>query len=170
MPFKASDLWTVEAVAILRDGYGKKTVTELANEIGCGRGAVVGKAFRLGLSAKKKPGWMPQRRAPSAPKVLEKRPMPAPKSNRQPPQVLPIDCWSPLPGCQPVTVYRLEAGHCRWPVTGGFCGCTKEVAERPYCTVHREISERGWYGVRNSQPSADDQGLLASAPSPALSR
>ncbi len=67
--------------------------------------------------------------------------MPHPKTS-QPPQVLPVDCWQPLPGTKPIRLIELEAADCRWPVHGGFCGCLA-LENRPYCEVHARIATPG---------------------------
>lgn len=152
MPAK-SPIWTLEAIEKVKADYGKKSATLIGQELGCGRLAVVGKAWRLGLCGKRKRGWMPELRAPRAPKP-EKWTMPArklDKSARTPPKEIPDDCWSPLRDCKPVAIYDLQPFHCRWPVAGGFCGCQKHDDAGPYCSTHRVIAKVGLYGLQNQR-------------------
>lgn len=91
--------------------------------------------------------------------------MPHPKTS-QPPQVLPDDCWQPLPGTTPVALIALEPADCRWPVidargNGSFCGCTK-LENRPYCAVHDQIACRGTAAVLR-QVVADSKTTAARA-------
>ena len=137
MPPK-STIWTLEDIAILREGYGKRSATLLSHEIGRSRNAVVGKAFRLGLSKNKKPGWMPMLQAPRPPRSLEVI-MPKPKPAVPiPPKIIPEDIWQPFAGTVPVPLIRLERDHCRWPVHGGFCGCV--IFAGSYCAPHFKIA------------------------------
>jgi hypothetical protein len=151
VPFKPSEIWTDEAITILRDGYGKKSATLLGREIGCGRMAIYGKAYRLGLCGKKKRGWMPELRAPRAPRT-ETHAMIRPRVKTHvsiPPKEIPDDAWQPLRDRKPVPIYDLQPQHCRWPVTGGFCGCRKHDDAGPYCSTHRTIARVGMYGLQN---------------------
>lgn len=153
MPAKRSDLWTKAQDDYLRQWYGKKTPAEIGIEVGRVRGSVIGRAHRLGLSDKRKSRspWQPRLRAPSPPKRIESMP-PHPK-NSQPPKPLPLDCWQPLPGTIPIPLIELEANDCRWPVTGGFCGCLR-LEGRPYCALHNRIASATSGGVRVEQQAA----------------
>lgn len=150
MPAKRTDLWTKAQDDYLRQWYGKRTPAEIGIEVGRKRGSVIGRAHRLGLSDKRKSRspWKSHLRAPSPPKrslAMPHIPIPHPKTS-QPPQVLPTDCWQPLPGTTPVALVALEASDCRWPVFGGFCGCCK-LENRPYCSTHNAIACRGTAAV-----------------------
>jgi hypothetical protein len=41
--------WTEDRIAILRRDWGNKLAANIADELGCSRNAVIGKAHRLGL-------------------------------------------------------------------------------------------------------------------------
>ena len=73
---------------------------------------------------------------PEAPIMPKRKEKSAPKPPQAPP---PEAIWNALEGITPVTFMDLEAEHCRWPVTGGFCGCQKDD-DSSYCSTHRALA------------------------------
>jgi hypothetical protein len=143
VPANKSASWSSDQDGVLRRWWGRKSASVIANMVGRSKNAVVGRVFRLGLSKPKgwKPlKWLPHKHAPAVrPKGYVMRP------KVQPPKIMPTDIWNPLPGTTPVKLVDLEVNDCRWPVTGGSCGC---YAEGTYCEVHRAIASTGSTGVK----------------------
>lgn len=133
--------WTEERVerlkALWREGLsGSKIARELG---GVTRSAVIAKAHRLGLSARRipnKPGKAIRTRG--LPKTRAPMPKPKPaqlKTEKTRPKPKPTDEPEPLN----IPLEQLERGQCKWSVTEGdphlFCGHpTKEGS--PYCQHH----------------------------------
>jgi hypothetical protein len=141
------DLWPVEDIAHLRRWWGRRSATEIGNDLKRSKNSVVGKAFRLGLrggqrSQQPQPKWPPKLRAPRPPKSMEY----VMRKKVQPPKVMPEDIWQPLPGTTPIMLVDLEPDDCRWPVGAGFCGCFADLGS--YCATHRAIAWAGAPGVK----------------------
>lgn len=132
-----------------------ESATQIAKHLGCpSRNAVLGKAYRLGLSTKAAPNWVREEgRAkahlkPDKPKAVAK-PVPKPIALRPPPapvvQPLPP---SEAPAAGSVGLMKLRLCDCRWPYGDGpflFCGQPVETIGKPYCAAHTEKarSKRG---------------------------
>jgi len=132
--------WTPPRIALLRRLWGTMTCAQVAREIGhgCTRNAVIGKAGRLGLSARKR-----ERPKPPPPMPPRPRPMPAPP----PPTPMP----SRPPDVSPCAVHLLElrAGQCRWVIDeAAFLYCGDLCDHGSYCPHHARISYQPHQGVR----------------------
>lgn len=142
--------WTPERVETLKalhaDGL---SASNIANEIGCSRSAVIGKLFRLKLpstrlkrfvnasAAQKKRAEREQRYRGLAAHIVERASSPV-EFTEAPPSIDDLA----IPERQRVrSVLELEHHHCRFPVgTPGtpeafFCG-GEAIAGRPYCAAH----------------------------------
>lgn len=150
----AMDTWTDERVRQLKalQAAGMMSASEIGNEIGVTRNAVIGKLQRMGLTLKANPGPRAQKSRTSVPSIAATaRPIMRPLAEPEPP---PIDAepdtsdipeaseeWFAkaelkLPGC---SIMELTGETCRWPLTDGapwrFCGC-EPIPGVPYCPAH----------------------------------
>jgi GcrA cell cycle regulator len=149
--------WTTERVQQLqRCVIAGLTCSEIADEIGVTRNAVIGKIHRLGLS----PG-RPRGRRPAA---LAQRMRTAPAQARRPPTriarilravaagqtVLPFQTTIEVPGVESAlrcSLLDLPGGRCRWPLSDpgkpdfGFCG-NDAIAGISYCAGHARLAYR----------------------------
>jgi len=115
--------WPEDRIDRLREMYGKMPVREIAAELGVSRSTIIGKAWRLGLSAPRK---RPPKLAP-------------------PPPIEPTIDLSGL-----VTLGDLRPRDCRWVVgqpnglATAFCG-KRKTDESSYCAEHKAMSVRETY-------------------------
>jgi hypothetical protein len=117
----------------------------IADRLGRTKNSVIGRIWRLKLSGHR--SWQPAKCRPRPQRPLASKPeapiMPPSrkeKSAPKPPQAPPPEAiWNALEGITPVTFMDLETEHCRWPVTGGFCGCQKDD-DSSYCSTHRALA------------------------------
>ncbi|RZJ41740.1 MAG: GcrA cell cycle regulator [Brevundimonas sp.] len=156
--------WTPDRVARLKALWGEgRSATEIARALGHGisRSAVLGKVYRLGLSAGR-----PRRFAPATPR------QPPARGRRAGPRVKAADA-PPVTPAAPVRrrderawdlpsggldLLALRRGQCRWPhgdpETGlSFCG--RPVARGAFCGGHAEVAYRA--------PPGGAEGLAALA-------
>ena len=142
----AKKAWTKEEDAILRKARGKVSAYYVGAQLGRTRNSIIGRWHRLGMCDFK--GLLPEKRRPHPQKPLSSKPEQSPmmrqparrRSLPKPPRAPPPEAvWLPLEGITPVTFMDLEADHCRWPVTGGYCGCQREE-NSSYCSTHRAIA------------------------------
>lgn len=115
------------------------TASMIAQELGCGRNAVIGKAHRLGLI---------QGLAP-APRVVDfsaRTPVmeaAARKAERRA-QRIRLSAQRAavkktlMPKPLRVGLQDLTEGACRWPVTDGYCA--RQAARGSYCAEHADIA------------------------------
>ena len=132
--------WTDDRINRLKTLWLEgKTAEEVSRDLGCGisRSAVLGKVYRLGLSAG---------RTPKTPKVS------APKA---PPQVRtaePLPSRAPVPSLSPQlqggtrTILSVGRSDCRWPLGDplqpGFSLCGCPVARGSFCDAHARVAYR----------------------------
>ncbi len=130
---KLNDFWTTARVAQIKDLYAKGlSYTEIGDIMGCARGTISGKAYRLGLIKSEAP-----RRHRSGPPRAKANP--ALHVHRDP---TPIKAETEI---GPVKIMDLGFQHCRWPLAmhGGeqtFCGRHRAHEGTSYCAEHREAS------------------------------
>jgi GcrA cell cycle regulator len=153
-------IWTTERVQQLRSfvtaGF---TCSQIADEIGVTRNAVIGKIHRLGLSPGRKPAGVAQRmRAASTARTqttntqsrraLIARLMRATTADAPPlaPATTTIEAPAVESGPRR-TLLELTAGCCRWPLGEpghddfGFCG-NDAVTGISYCAGHARLAYR----------------------------
>jgi GcrA cell cycle regulator len=163
-----SATWNPERIELLKRCFNAGlTCSQIANEIGVTRNAVIGKMNRLGLSrpreviAKQREQWHAVRLAqPKPAKALR------PRRSR-------IDIFSqramlqaafpegtraediPIHNGRGCTLLELSQGSCRWPINSpgadNFCYCGNEpVKGLPYCLGHARIAYRPVGRARSS--------------------
>jgi GcrA cell cycle regulator len=136
--------WTEERVTTLaglwREGL---SAAEIAQRLGgVTRNAVIGKAYRLGLSGRAPPSRPatprrePKRLAVRARVVARPRPVVSP----------PVRAFAPPDLEGMATVVSIERRACRWPIGDplqpGFTLCGRPAQRGPYCACHGEIAYR----------------------------
>jgi GcrA cell cycle regulator len=143
--------WTDERMARLRELYEKGwSFSVIAHDLGDGltRNAVIGKAHRFGLNARKIDGNT-ERRALTAGRPAQ------PRTKHNITKLLAIAAGehgdeattlAPTMAASPVTFFELRSEHCRWPVSGEgvhtvFCG-GQATAPLSYCPAHCRLAYR----------------------------
>src|SRR5262245_341015 len=133
--------WTAARVAQLKSCFDAGlSCSQIADEIGVSRNAVIGKINRMRLSRFGAVVARPrQRRAPPR-FVSQHQILAALRAEPQPlPQEAPVDAG---PRC---SLVDLDEAGCRWPISDpgardfGFCGRTK-VNGLPYCAGHARMA------------------------------
>jgi GcrA cell cycle regulator len=153
--------WTDERIALLikrRDN--RMSASQIANELGCSRSAVLGKLNRLGLSsprppARPKPPRTPRRQF-SVNYYGQSTPLPptAPEAF-----IASADFDAAIPVQQRRTLMQLTDKTCRYPVgePGSaeffFCGGSTQD-NPPYCSFHARICSGG-IPIQRKAPSPD---------------
>jgi GcrA cell cycle regulator len=142
--------WTQERVAQLQAYVNAGlTCSQIADEIGVTRNAVIGKIHRLGLSPGRTAGRPARERPP--------RDRPPRSSQRQLLRLVyaqtPCDAETAAVGLTPVesaqrcSLFELTHGKCRWPINDpgnadfAFCG-NDSIAVFSYCTGHARMAYR----------------------------
>ena len=143
--------WTKERVEQLR-GYVNAglTCSQIADEIGVSRNAVIGKIHRLGL-APGRPAGRPARERPPR----DRRPRSLPQRGllhliyAQTPCVgdAAAVALAPIESAQRCSLLELAHGKCRWPLSDpakadfAFCG-NDSIAGLSYCAGHARMAYR----------------------------
>lgn len=131
--------WTQEKLELLKHRWTveRKSGTQIGDEFGVTRNAIMGKVNILGI----------QRRDPKP----IKRPKPAPKTHRKKLLIPRIKLDLPPPPPEKplfIPFMELKPKHCRYPLEAErpytFCGCEKRRGSS-YCEMHwdRTTTERG---------------------------
>lgn len=148
--------WTPSVVETLRVKWEGGGASEaIAAELGTTKGAVVGKARRLGLvhainrvaaaptlGSRGRAGMATQLTKSARAARAGNRPERSVAADAGGRKALKSTAWLPLPGSSPVPLLMLSAGQCRWPVGDAptlFCA---EHAEGVYCAHHKAVSMR----------------------------
>jgi len=135
--------WTAERIAQLKSGVGAGlSCSQIANEIGVSRNAVIGKLNRLGLS---------RGRGPAAPRVRNGVSVRRPQVLTQRLVLKALFASAPVAddvvSSEPCSLLNLAPRKCRWPIGGAatadftFCGNTT-VDGTSYCAGHARIAYR----------------------------
>ena len=133
-------VWTDDRIKRLRTLWLEgRTADVISQELGCGisRSAVLGKVYRLGLSAG---------RTAKTPRAS----VPKPRTIRRAAvQALPREVPSLSPDerqCGTRTILSVGRGDCRWPLGDpaqpGFSLCGCPVARGSFCAVHAKVAYR----------------------------
>jgi GcrA cell cycle regulator len=139
--------WTTERVELLKGHFAAGlSCSQIANEIGVSRNAVIGKLSRLNLTREKKP--MPRRegtrsdRARSVPRlqyrILRKLFSEA--------EAAPVeDSQNTIHSEQHCSLLELSEERCRWPINSpgeeDFCFCGNQpLGGLPYCAGHSRLA------------------------------
>ena len=146
--------WTTERVQQLH-GYvtAGLTCSQIADEIGVTRNAVIGKIHRLGLSPGRRPASLAKRMraAPSQTRQRQTRITRifraiAAAGSSLVPFTTTIEA-PPVEGAQRCSLLELDGGQCRWPLGDpgkadfGFCG-DEAIEGISYCAGHARIAYR----------------------------
>lgn len=161
--------WSSERIELMKRWLqAGLSCSQIANEIGVSRNAVIGKLHRLGLSQPRDVAARQneQRRATrlaQAPRVAAARKRARLDVSSQ--QALLLAAFPTLPAVEDIPIHNgrgctlLELGQerCRWPIsTPGaedFCFCGNEpVKGMPYCAGHARIAYRPSGRPRSSLP------------------
>jgi len=144
--------WTAERIAQLKSCFAAGlSCSQIADEIGVSRNAVIGKLNRLQLGRRKRVAAQPRARKPSLRLVTQHEILSALRA--APPPVaeevlVPDECRCSL--------VELSEGKCRWPISDpgrrdfGFCG-GKAVDGLPYCAAHARIAYQPAAGQRSAR-------------------
>lgn len=149
-------IWTEATIAFLRayhaDGLSFEKLAQEINKafkLNITRNAVIGKAARLGLHARKhQPNMVITPKRPRKRRALSLQPRPRALDLAD--RLLASDPQATMPMDQSefaVTFEQLRNPHCRWPIgePGSdefrFCGAQK-MEQGPYCARHHWISYR----------------------------
>jgi GcrA cell cycle regulator len=144
--------WTPERVDQLHAHItAGMTCSQIADEIGVSRNAVIGKIHRLGLSGAR-PAGQPARkhREPGSPRTrLSQRRLlrAAFAPSARGPYVSEV-AFAPVDSPQRCSLLALTQGSCRWPLndpaTADFAFCGNDaIAGFSYCTGHARMAYRG---------------------------
>ena len=133
-------VWTDDRIVRLRTLWLEgRTADVIAQDLGCGisRNAVLGKVYRMGLSAER----VPRTRKVPAPKVVIAR-----LTGTRVPDHTRSSLQAPDPECGTRTVLSVGSSDCRWPLGDpalpGFSLCGGPVARGSFCTRHAEMAYR----------------------------
>jgi len=145
--------WTAERIAQLKSGVGAGlSCSQIANEIGVSRNAVIGKLNRLGLS---------RGRGPAAPRVRNGVSVRRPQVLTQRLVLKALFASAPVAddvvSSEPCSLLNLAPRKCRWPIGGAvdftFCGNTT-IDGMSYCAGHARMAYRGSSGRLQAVPRA----------------
>ena len=133
-------VWTDDRIERLRTLWLEgRTADVISKDLGCGisRSAVLGKVYRLGLSAGR---TAKTPRISVSKKRLARRPE-APALIRETPPLSPTE-----PKCGSQTILSVDRGDCRWPLGDpaqpGFSLCGCPVTRGSFCAAHAKIAYR----------------------------
>lgn len=155
--------------ALWSEGWSASTIARFLNgefhDASYSRNAVIGRAYRIGLAARKEMSW---RRTQDAKTVMVPKQPKAKRQKRayrkrQPKE--PAMKGAPLPeevvcpDAKMLSIMELNDHTCRWPIGDpkepgfGFCGASKEVDGTPYCSFHNQMARgvaraSGWNDER----------------------
>ncbi len=148
--------WTDERIETLRASFVAGSLfSVIAREIGCSKGAAIGKAHRMGFKSLRSPAsasrgyrklCAPAPRKPQVPRSDGVDLLRHPKESSMPLFPSP-DPDEPYNGG--VSFWELSHGQCKWPFgnprdldTFRYCSAPAEL-ERPYCACHRAKASDG---------------------------
>jgi len=144
--------WTAERIAQLRSCFAEGlSCSQIADEIGVSRNAVIGKLNRLQLARHKRMPARPRPRKPSLRLVTQHDILSALRA-----APAPVAEEVPVPDACRCSLIELSDGKCRWPISDpgrrdfGFCG-GKAVDGLPYCAAHARIAYQPAAGQRSAR-------------------
>jgi len=143
--------WTAERVNQLKSHFeAGLSCSQIADEIGVSRNAVIGKINRLRLSRLGVIAKPRQRR--TAPRFFNQHQILA--ALRAEP--LPLPQEAPVENMSRCSLVELAEAECRWPISDpgardfGFCG-RKAVNGLPYCAAHARMAYQPAPGQRSAR-------------------
>jgi GcrA cell cycle regulator len=140
--------WTTERVELLKGHFAAGlSCSQIANEIGVSRNAVIGKLSRLNLTREKKP--MSRRRENAKSDRSRSVPRLQYRMLRQLFDEAPAapECEDTILSEQHCSLLELSEEKCRWPINSpgeeGFCFCGNQpLGGLPYCAGHSRLAYR----------------------------
>ena len=147
--------WTAERIAQLKSCFAAGlSCSQIADEIGVSRNAVIGKLNRLQLVRHKRvAAARPRQRKPSLRLVTQHEILSA---LRAAPAPVPVPEEVLVPDECRCSLAELSDEKCRWPISDpgrrdfGFCG-GKAVSGLPYCAAHARIAYQPAAGQRSAR-------------------
>ena len=131
LPERKTSSWTEERSDYLKENWGHSTASAIGAKLNISRNAVIGRAHRMGLDAKKSVPVTGIKPSPPRPRsVLIRPPAPPPRE--------PFS-WPEIPSLN-IPFLGLENGQCRFPCDEGFCG--HPIVYQSYCGPHARLCYR----------------------------
>ncbi len=152
-PVSAGATWTNDRVAQLRSSIAAGlTCSQIADQIGVTRNAVIGKMHRLGLAPGRRPATAKPRvrAAPTHARGPQTRVARILRALAAGSNVIPFQSASeapPVESAQRCSLLDLTGSRCRWPLSDpgkadfGFCG-NDALPGLSYCAGHARIAYR----------------------------
>ena len=144
--------WTAERIEQLKSGFAAGlSCSQIADELGVSRNAVIGKLNRLRLSRFDRATVRQRPRKVSLRLVTQHDILSALRA--EPP---PVAEEIPIDHADRCSLAELSEGKCRWPISDpgtrdfGFCG-GKAVGGLPYCAAHARIAYQPAAGQRSAR-------------------
>ena len=144
--------WTEERIASLRKLATKNlSSAAMAKILGCGRNAVIGKLYRMGIVNVRRYKIDTKSAVQKADTTAKKTGNPFYPRNTQVTEATEIDVKDEQPYTgSGISLHELTNSTCRWPhntsVRGVFCFCgvleANMAEERPYCREHTALAHR----------------------------
>ncbi|MCC6888807.1 MAG: GcrA-like regulator [Hyphomicrobiales bacterium] len=142
--------WTPERVDRLRNSVNAGlTCSQIADEIGVTRNAVIGKIHRLGIGPGRRPAALAKRMRNAPAQMRPTRIARIMRVLAAAPSLpsFPSQDEAPAEQGSRCSLLELACGHCRWPIGDpnkadfGFCG-HDAVAGLSYCAGHARLAYR----------------------------
>jgi hypothetical protein len=130
LPERKISNWTDERSDYLKESWGHSTASAIAAKLNISRNAVIGRARRMDLDAKRSGPVTGNKQRPRQMPVIIRPPAPPPRE--------PFS-WPEIPSLN-IPLLELEDGQCRFPCDEGFCG--HPIVYNSYCAQHTRLCYR----------------------------
>lgn len=142
MPVVCGTFWTEERLAQLRTlASTGMTARQVADEMGCSRNAVLGKAWRAGLSLAKQDNRTPEQRRAERLQYQRDRHAALRAAVGYQPRPRPIKQSPAVPASKQLPLTDLGLDMCHWPVSDDIphCFCGNDTGGHVYCPYHHTL-------------------------------